>query len=66
MIFLYDSWTYEDTQGLKMLVICLLIYFFRNSSPFMNNVWNILKIVLIIILIITTAGIALRWFKKFF
>ena len=60
------TWTYEDTNGLYTLIVCFIIYLLRNTSQFMNTIWNMLKITLILILVITTAGLALRWLKRLF
>ena len=60
------TWTYEDTQGLQTLIVCFVIYCLKDTSPFFEMVWNILKLTLVIIFVITTAGLALRWLKKLF
>jgi hypothetical protein len=60
------GWTYEDTQGMYMCLIVLCLYLLRNVSPFFEACWNIVKITLFIILIICTAGLALKWVKGLF
>ena len=61
-----DTWTYEDTQGLAMLFFIFVLFLLRNASPFFETVWNIVKVLLFIILVITTAGLAVKWLKKMF
>lgn len=57
--------SYEDQQGLGMLVLIFSIYLLRKNRPF-DIIWEIIKITLIIILIIVTAGQIMRWIKKLF
>ena len=61
-----DTWTYEDTQGLAMLFFIFVLFLLRNASPFFETVWYIVKVLLFIILVITTAGLAVKWLKKMF
>jgi multisubunit Na+/H+ antiporter MnhG subunit len=60
------GWTYEDTQGMYMCLIVLCLYLLRNVSPFFEACWNIVKLIMIIIFIIITAGMVTKWIKKFF
>lgn len=61
-----DTWTSDDTQGVWILVIIVVLYLLRDSSPFFASVWNVVKILLFIILVITTLGLAVKWLKKVF
>jgi hypothetical protein len=61
-----DTWTSDDTQGVWMLVIIVVLYLLRDTSPFFASVWNIVKILLFVILAITTLGLAVKWLKKVF
>jgi hypothetical protein len=61
-----DTWTSDDTQGVWMLVIVVVLYLLRDTSPFFASVWNVFKIVMFIILVITTLGLAVKWLKKVF
>ena len=61
-----DTWTSDDTQGVWMLVITVVLYLLRDTSSFFASVWNIVKILLFVILAITTAGLAIKWLKKVF
>ena len=61
-----DTWTSEDTQGLAMLILILVIFALRNESPIMRTIWDVIKMVLIIVLVICTAGMALKWVKGLF
>jgi hypothetical protein len=61
-----DTWTSDDTQGVWMLVIVVVLYLLRDTSPFFTSVWNVFKLVMFIILVITTLGLAVKWLKKVF
>jgi hypothetical protein len=61
-----DTWTSDDTQGVWMLVIVVVLYLLRDTSPFFASVWNVFKLVMFIILVITTLGLAVKWLKKVF
>jgi hypothetical protein len=61
-----DTWTSEDTNGLAMLILILLIFYLRNESPLMRTIWDVIVMVLAIVLVICSAGLALSWVKKFF
>jgi hypothetical protein len=61
-----DTWTSDDTQGVWMLVIVVVLYLLRDTSPFFASIWNVFKIVMFIILMITTLGLAVKWLKKVF
>ena len=69
MTLLYSygiGWTPDDTQGVQVLILLLCLFFLRNTSPFFETVWNVVKVLLFIILVITTAGLAIKWLKKIF
>jgi hypothetical protein len=61
-----DTWTSEDTQGLAMLVFFFVIFMLRNESSILRMIWDIFALVMTIILIICTAGLALKWVKGLF
>ena len=61
-----DIWTSDDTQGLAMLFFIIVLFLLRDTSSFFASVWNIVKILLFVILAITTAGLAIKWLKKVF
>jgi hypothetical protein len=61
-----DTWTSDDTQGLSMLFLMVVLYLLRDTSPFFASVWNVVKILLFIILMITTLGLIGKWLKKVF
>jgi hypothetical protein len=61
-----DTWTSDDTQGVWMLVIVVVLYLLRDTSPFFASVWNVVKVLLFVILVITTLGLAVKWLKKVF
>lgn len=57
--------TYEDKQGLTLLIWIFVLFLLRKQKPF-DTLWNIFKIFLIIVLVITTAGLALKFIKNLF
>lgn len=57
---------YENLQGFKCLCVIFVFFLLRNTSPLMRNIWDIFKLVLFIIFIILTAGVAVKWLKKIF
>ena len=61
-----DTWTSDDTQGVWMLVIVVVLYLLRDTSPFFASVWNVVKLIMFVILVITTLGLAVKWLKKVF
>ena len=61
-----DTWTSDDTQGAWMLVMIIILYFIRNESPVLRTIWDVFKIIMFVILIITTLGLAIKWLKKVF
>jgi hypothetical protein len=61
-----DTWTSEDTNGLAMLILILLIFYLRNESPLMRTIWDVIVMIMAIVLVICSAGLALSWVKKFF
>jgi len=61
-----DTWTSEDTNGLAMLILILVIFALRNESPLLRTIWDVFKVVMMIILVICTAGLALKWVKGLF
>jgi len=61
-----DTWTSEDTNGLAMLILILVIFALRNESPLLRTIWDVFKVVMMIILVICTAGFALKWIKGLF
>ena len=61
-----DTWTSDDTQGLAMLCFIAMLFVMRNASPFFASVWNVVKVLLFVILMITTLGLIGKWLKKVF
>jgi hypothetical protein len=61
-----DTWTYDDTNGLAMLVVFFVVFLLRDTSPLLRTVWDIMKLIIFVILVITTAGLAIKWLKKIF
>ena len=59
------TWTAENTQGLVALGWIFVLYLLRHNKPF-DAIWNLFKIALVIIFVITTAGLAIKWLKKIF
>ena len=59
------TWTESDENGLIMLGWIFVLYMLRKHKPF-DTIWAIFKVLIFIILIITTAGLALNWLKKMF
>ena len=57
---------YDNLQGFKCLCVVFCLFLLRNTSPFFRNVWDVFKVVMFIILVITTAGLAVKWLKKMF
>jgi hypothetical protein len=57
------TWSHEDTQGILTICYILILYSIRKIPPF-DIIWEILKITLIIILVICSAGLILRWIKN--
>jgi len=57
--------TYEDKQGLTILIWIFVLYLLRKHKPF-DTIWEIVKLFLIIVLVICTAGLILKWIKNFF
>jgi len=58
--------SHEDMQGLQILLVLFCLYSLRNVSPFFDTVWQVTKIFLLITLIVCSAGLAIKWLKKFF
>jgi len=56
----------EDIQGAWMLAVVVMLYFARNESPLLRTIWDIFALVMTIILIICTAGLAIKWVKGLF
>lgn len=61
-----DSWTYEDTQGAGMFALIFLMFLLRNQSSTFRTIWEVIKLVFVIILVIVTAGMVVKWLKKIF
>lgn len=61
-----DTWTSDDTQGVSMLILIGILFLLRDTSPFFASVWNVVKILLFVILMITTLGLIGKWLKKVF
>jgi len=55
----------DDTQGFIMLVIVYIIYLLRHNKPF-DTIWEIFKIVMIIIFVICSFGLLAGAVKRFF
>ena len=58
--------SHEDIQGAWMLAVVVMLYFTRNKSPLLRTIWDIFALVMMIILVICTAGLALKWVKGLF
>jgi hypothetical protein len=61
-----DTWTSDDTQGVWMLLLIGVLFLLRDTSPFFASVWNVVKVLLFVILMITTLGLIGKWLKKVF
>lgn len=58
--------SHEDIQGAWMLAVVVMLYFARNKSPLLRTIWDIFALVMMIILIICTAGLTIKWVKGLF
>jgi hypothetical protein len=61
-----DTWTSDDIQGVWMLLLIGVLFLLRDTSPFFASVWNVVKVLLFVILMITTLGLIGKWLKKVF
>lgn len=57
--------SYEDKQGLIILIWLVILYLLRKHKPF-DTIWAVVKVFLIIVFIVITAGMAAKWVKSWF
>ncbi len=56
---------YEHTRGMYVLIAIVILFLIRKVKPF-DTIWEAFKIVLMILLIIVTAGMIGSAVKKWF
>lgn len=56
---------YEHTRGMYVCIGILILFLLRKIKPF-DTIWDIFKIVMMIILIIVTAGMIGKVVKSWF